>query len=226
MSFLPSYFFDFSNFPHTEVFDLEAPVWLALTKIKAYLKSLALGKIDGRVSPQAYLIDPQLISIGEGSVVEPGAYIQGPCLIGKNCTVRHGAYIRGNLIAGDNCVIGHGSEVKNAIFMEEAHAAHFAYVGDSILGKGVNLGAGTRCANFKLNKDLISVQFEGVRIATQLRKFGAILGDGSQIGCNCVTNPGTLIGQEVRCFPCINTGGFIPSKSIVKPEIKINITSY
>ncbi len=226
MSIYSSYFFDLSHCPYANLFQPDSYPWLALAKIGPYLRSLTLGVINGQISPSAYLVSPEQISIGQGSVVEPGAYIQGPCWIGENCTIRHGAYIRGNFLAGNGCVIGHDTEVKNAIFLEGVHAAHFAYVGDSILGNHVNLGAGTKCANFRLDQGLISVHFQYECILTQLRKFGAILGDRTQIGCNTVTNPGTLMGQEVYCYPCINAGGFIPTRSIVKTEMKIVVNSY
>ena len=226
MSLNTSYFFDLEPFPFKELFeDCEYP-WLVLSKIAHYLKEYPLGKIEAKVSPLAYIINPESISIGEGSIVEPGAFIQGPCLIGKNCVIRHGAYIRGNFIAGDGCVIGHATEVKNSVFLQNAHAAHFAYVGDSILGNHVNLGAGTKCANLKLNRGPVSVYFENKKFPTNLKKFGAILGDHTQIGCNAVTNPGTLLGQFVNCYPCTNVGGFIPSRSRVKPEIILSVTSY
>lgn len=215
---IPSQFFNLVKYAHKELFDENDFVWLALANIERYLKKSSLGIKKGQISPQAYLINPDTISIGEGSVVEPGAYIQGPCIIGKNCTVRHGAYIRGSIITGDGCVIGHDTEIKNTILLDNAHASHFAYVGDSILGNDINLGAGTKCANLKLDRRQIVIVFEGQRIETPFRKFGAIVGDGSQTGCNTVTNPGTLIGKDVLCYPCANIGGFVPSQSIVKPN--------
>lgn len=218
--FLP-YFFDLTNFPFKELFNHCPFPWSALQKIESFLLEYRLGMIEGTVSPQAYIVDPHLISIGKGSVVEPGAYIKGPCLIGKNCTIRHGAYIRGNFIAGDGCVIGHDTEVKNSIFLQGALAGHFAYVGDSIIGNKANLGAGTKCANLKLDHETISIQFPGQQtIDTGMRKFGALIGDNCQLGCNSVTNPGTLMGQGVKCYPCINVGGFIPTNSTVKPASK------
>lgn len=221
-----AYFFDLSQFQHAKLFESVLFPWEILPLIEPYIKSLPLGQLNGCISPHAYLINPELISIGEGSIVEPGAYIQGPCWIGKNCTIRHGAYMRGNVLTGDKCVIGHDSEVKNAIFLSNAHAAHFAYVGDSILGNHVNLGAGTKCANFRLDQGFISVHNQQQqRIPTQLRKMGAVIGDGSQIGCNAVLNPGTLVGQLVKCYPCVNFGGFVPSNSLVKSSAKVTITS-
>lgn len=221
-----SYFFDLSLFPYKDLFDACEYPWMALTKIENYLKNYSLGAIEGQISPYAYLINIDQITIGAGTIVEPGAYIQGPCIIGKNCTIRHGAYLRGNVIAGDGCVLGHDTEVKNSVFLQGAHAAHFAYVGDSILGNRVNLGAGTKCANLKLDQSEIIVRYEDKRIPSSLRKFGAILGDGTQIGCNSVTNPGTVMGQQVQCYPCVNVGGFVPSRSILKTDTKVIMTSY
>lgn len=219
-------FFDLSSFEHSALFDKNSSPWNALTLIESYLKKLLLGRIEGEVSSRAYLINPELIFIGTGTIVEPGAYIQGPCWIGKNCVIRHGAYIRGNVITGDQCVIGHDTEVKSSLFLNGAHAAHFAYVGDSILGNEVNLGAGTKCANFKLDKQPITIHYQNKRIPTQLRKMGALIGDRSQIGCNTVTNPGTLIGKEVRCYPCLNIGGVIPSRSMIKSTAAFTVTPY
>lgn len=211
-----SYFFNLSEFAHHSLFDGTTYVWEALAKISSYLQQQELGKIEGEISPQAYLINPESISVGKGTIVEPGAYIKGPCIIGENCSVRHGAYVRGNLIAGNECIIGHDSEMKNVILLNHAYAGHFAYVGDSILGNYTNLGAGTKCANLKLNNGTVCVRFEGKKIETNLRKFGAIVGDHSQTGCNSVSNPGTLMGKGVHCYPCVNFGGFIPSHHQVK----------
>lgn len=221
-----SYFFDFTVYAHAILFHGDSYPWLALELLESYLKAQPLGIHEGVISPSAYLIRPEHISIGEGTIIEPGAFIQGPCILGKHCVVRHGAYIRGNVVAGDRCVIGHDTEIKHSIMLDGAHAAHFAYVGDSILGNGVNLGAGTKCANFKLDQTTINVHIEGQRIPTQMRKLGVVIGDRSQIGCNTVLNPGTLVGQEVRCYPCLNIGGFIPSRSIVKSQTSLVVTSY
>lgn len=218
-------FFDLSSYEHRALFDDCEFVWLALLNIQKYLEKALSGKKDADISPKAYLIDPELISIGEGSVVEPGAYIKGPCIIGKRCVIRHGAYIRGQVITGDDCVIGHDSEVKNTIFLNKANAPHFAYLGDSILGNEVNMGAGTKCANLRLDRSKIIIHWKGQHIETSFRKLGAIVGDRTQIGCNTVTNPGTLLGKDVLCYPCTNIGGFVASGSIVKPKIENTITA-
>lgn len=190
-------FFDLSSFQHATLFE-ETFVWETLKRIKVYLSTMQLGRIQGVVEDGAILVNPEKISLGKGSRIESGAYVKGPCFIGEDCEVRHGAYIRGDLITGNHCVIGHATEVKNAVFLDHAHAAHFAYVGDSILGNRVNLGAGVKCANFRFDGKNIRV----AGVETGLRKLGAIIGDDAQIGCNAVTNPGTLICKRVRVYPC------------------------
>ncbi len=220
MSFPLSYFFDLSRFSHQTLFQGTTYPWEALLLLEKYLSSQVLGRQQGTISPSAYLTHPELITIGQGSIVEPGAYISGPCIIGNHCVIRHGAYIRGNVLTGDGCIIGHDSEVKNAIFLDNVHAAHFAYVGDSILGNSVNLGAGTKCANLKLDRKTIKCFFESKKIDTGMTKLGAIIGDRTQLGCNVVTNPGSLLGQDVFSHPCLNLEGFIPSNSLVRAPAK------
>lgn len=218
-------FFDLSKFKHAEIFENCAFAWNAISKISSYLANYRHFNIEAEIPEGVYLIDRELISIGKGTVIEPGCYIKGPCIIGENCTIRHGAYIRGNFIAGDHSVIGHDTEVKNTIMLNHAHAAHFAYLGDSIVGNKVNLGAGTKCANLKLDGGKIDLMFKGTKISTELRKFGAIIGDGCQLGCNSVTNPGTVLGKNVMCYPCTNFGGYVAPNSLVKPNTKNIITS-
>lgn len=212
-----AYFFNLDSFQHKGLFEAITYPWLALLKLEAFIRNLPLGVHQGVISSSTYLIDPELISIGEGSIIEPGAYVKGPCVIGKNCTIRHGAYLRGNVLTGDQCVIGHASELKNTVMMNHSNAPHFTYLGDSILGSNVNLGAGVKCANFRLDGKPIRLSFGSEpSIDTEMRKLGAIIGDGTQLGCNVVTNPGSLIGQGVKCYPCLNIGGFIPSRSFLK----------
>lgn len=204
--FFPSLFFDLSNFKHRELFSNEEPVWDALRNLKNYFNSLSLGKIECEIPASATLVNPQRISIGKGTVVQPGAYIEGPCLIGENCEVRHGAYIRPFVLTGDHCVIGHATEAKCAIFLNGAKAPHFNYVGDSIIGSSVNLGAGVICANLRLDHKVVSVRINNELFDSGLKKFGAVIGDHSQIGCNAVLNPGLLLKK----------GSFIPSCESVR----------
>lgn len=223
-NFNPTYFFDLSSFKFAHLFEGTAQVWEVLNKISPFLKTQSLGHIEIEIPAGVHIVNPEWVSIGKGSVLEPGAYIKGPCIIGENCTIRHGAYIRGDFICGNKCVIGHDTEVKNSLFLDCTHAAHFAYLGDSILGNRVNLGAGTKCANLKFDNSNIVITVENQKINTGMRKFGAIIGDDTQLGCNAVTNPGTLLGKGVVCYPCFNFGGFIPSGSKVKPSTKVIIT--
>lgn len=216
----PVHFFSMKEYSHSPLFEGCQYVWEALGRLDEYLKSIHLGKVDATIPAGAYLVNPERISIGEGTVIEPGAYIQGPCSIGKNCTIRHGAYLRGNVITGDSCVIGHDTEAKHSIFFNHASAAHFNYVGDSILGNGVNLGAGVKCANLRLDHKTVHVVIPGEKIDTGLRKLGAIIGDGAQVGCNCVINPGTVIGRNSFCFPCLNVYGYVPENGKLKPAMK------
>jgi NDP-sugar pyrophosphorylase family protein len=214
--FYPPSYFDLSAFVHASLFLENEPVWIPLKKIGNYLKSLALGSIEGKVEHGAYLVNPETISIGKGTIIEPGAYIKGPCLIGENCQIRHGAYIRGNVITGNRCVIGHATEVKNSIFLDGAQAGHFGYVGDSILGNHVNLGAGTKCANLRFDNHHVSIHWEGRKIDSGMRKLGAVLGDFVQTGCNAVTNPGTLVGKRSCLGPCTTAEGVIAEKTFIK----------
>jgi NDP-sugar pyrophosphorylase family protein len=133
--------------------------------------------------------------------VEPGALIRGPALIGPNSEVRQGAYVRGSVLVGEGCVVGHATEVKNGLFLDGAKAGHFAYVGDSILGFGVNLGAGTKLANLKIIEGTIRLRGPDGPVDTGRRKLGAVLGDGTETGCNSVTSPGALMAPKTMVFP-------------------------
>lgn len=217
---LPSSFFDLSGFSHREYFQSQELVWNLLAHLKSYIRTLPLGSIQTPIPSSAHLVHPELISIGEGTIIEPGVYIQGPCVIGSNCQVRFGAYIRGDVIVGDHSIVGHSTEVKHSILLNHAHAPHFNYVGDSILGNRVNLGAGVKCANYPLIRTTVKIQFKDQKLDTQLTKLGAIIGDGCAIGCNTTLNPGTLMGQNVICYPNVATGGVIPARSRIKQVLK------
>jgi NDP-sugar pyrophosphorylase family protein len=214
--FNPQALFDLSCYRHAHLFDDCQYAWQALTALKTYMQQ-ANGNISQHSIPSGvHLINPESIYLGEGTVLEPGCWIQGPCILGSGCTVRHGAYIRGYVLAGDRCVIGHTTEVKNTILLDDAHAAHFAYLGDTIIGNHVNLGAGVKCANLKFDGSPVIVHFESTRLVTGMRKLGAMIGDGAQIGCNAVTNPGTIVGKGAHWYPCINRGGYVLPHTSVK----------
>jgi acetyltransferase-like isoleucine patch superfamily enzyme len=164
----------------------------------------------------AILMDGE-IEIGRGVLVEPGALIKGPTIIGDCSEVRQGAYVRGNCFVGKGCVVGHTTELKGAVMLDGAKAGHFAYLGDSILGHEVNLGAGTKLANLKLRGKSIKIRLGKEVVDTGLRKLGAILGDRVQTGCNSVTNPGTLIGPESLVLPNTTAGpGYFQARSILR----------
>lgn len=152
-----------------------------------------------------------------GCIVEAGAYLSGPSVLGPKTMVRHAAYIRGGVITGKKCVIGHSTEVKSSIFANDAKAAHFAYVGDSILGNAVNLGAGTKLSNLKIVTGNIKINIEGEVVDTGLRKFGAIVGDSCQTGCNAVLNPGVILSKQSLVYPCVAVKkGLYKNKSLIK----------
>lgn len=190
----PADLFDFRGSFVEELFIEAGMPWDPLGRIKEFLAERIEPGVHGTVHPTAVIEGD--VYIDKSAKVEPGAYIQGPCWIGRESQVRQGAYIRGSVFVGKKCVVGHVTEVKNALFLDGAKAGHFAYVGDSILGKGVNLGAGTKLANFRLDGGNIHLNVDGENIDTGLRKFGALLGDDVQTGCNSVTSPGTVIGRK------------------------------
>lgn len=202
-------------------------VWQALNSLADNADQL-LGnrrEILGDVMPGAHLSQRPLY-IAEGARIEPGVYILGPAYIGPGVVIRHGALVRENVIMLSGSILGHASEAKHSIFLPKAAAPHFNYVGDSILGQGVNLGAGTKLSNLTLTskKDAqsgkrpsIKLTLDGKEYDTGLSKFGAILGDNVQTGCNAVLNPGCLVGPRSLVYPNLNlTKGYYPPDSILK----------
>ena len=167
------------------------------------------------IMPGVMLCDDD-IEIGEGAVVETGVMIKGPAIIGPRSEVRQGAYLRGGVMSCPGAVLGHVTEAKNTLLMDGAKAGHFAYLGDSILGFNVNLGAGTKLANLKMNDQPYTMKAEGEKFLVNRRKFGAIIGDHSETGCNTVTNPGILLGQKTRALPNSSLApGYRPGKSFL-----------
>jgi len=210
----PADFFQLANFAHAALFDGARFVWEALERLPDYLARHMAAGIDGQVMPGATIEGD--VYVGEGTVVQPGAMIVGPALIGKGCQVRHGAFIRGHVILGDGAIVGHASEVKTAVLLDDAAAPHFNYVGDSILGRAVNLGAGSICSNFKMTHDAVVVRAGDQTYETGMRKLGAIVGDGAEIGCNAVLNPGTLIGPRSLVYPACSVRGWHAAGSVIK----------
>ena len=218
----PADFFDLTAYAHRALFeDMRVIyVWDVLKLLREYLERVIQPEIQGEVMPGAYLTGDRIF-IGAGSVVEPGALVKGPAYIGRNTQVRHGAYVRERVLVGDNCVVGHATEIKDTILLDGAHAAHFAYLGDSILGNHVNLGAGTRLANLKLDNSTVKVHLAGDVYDTAMRKLGAIVGDRVQTGCNTVTNPGTLLAPDCRVYALTSPRGYYPRGTIVRSTARV-----
>lgn len=208
-------FFDLKDCFFKELFLENEYVWDFLKNLKAYIDSVEKFTIKAEIHPLATLVNSSKIAIGENSTIHPGALIEGPCIIGKNVHIGHGAYLRPYSLIGDFCHVGHATEIKHSVLLSHAKAPHFNYIGDSLLGNHVNLGAGVVLANYKTNHKEVSVKYEGQKILTGLKKFGAIVGDYSFLGCNSVTNPGTLIAKRFSCTPCSNLQGFCEIKKEV-----------
>ena len=164
----------------------------------------------------AVLVGPR-IRLGRGVLVESGAFIKSPAVIGDHTEIRQGAYLRGYTLIGARCVVGHVTEVKHSIFLDDAKAGHFAYLGDSILGGNANLGAGTKLANLRFVRGEVQIKTPEGTVNSGLRKLGALLGDQVQTGCNSVTNPGTLLGHNSLVLPNTTVGsGYHRPHSIIR----------
>jgi NDP-sugar pyrophosphorylase family protein len=219
--FNPSDLFDLSQTRHAALFDGCEYAWEALKKLKAY--------IDAKVRPSSpnhdkarVFIGPNVF-IGEGTVIEDGVMIKGPAIIGRNCEIRHNAYIREHVIIGDHCVLGNSCEFKHSLLFNYSVVPHFSYVGDSILGYKAHLGAGVKISNVKLIPGNVMVFQDGAPIDTGLRKFGALLGDNTDIGCNTVLNPGSIIGRGSVIYPNTNWRGVLGDNFIVKNTAGLEI---
>ena len=187
----------------------------ALEGIGDYIKELG-----NSLSPARFDKKGKDIWISKTASVAPTACINGPCIIDDGAEIRHGAYIRGNAIVGKNAVVGNSTELKNSILFDEAKAPHYNYVGDSILGYKAHMGAGSITSNVKSDYSVVEVHYGMQKLRTGLRKFGALLGDGAEIGCNSVMNPGSVIGREATVYPLSSVRGYIPNKSICKTKGK------
>ena len=158
------------------------------------------------------------VFVAKSAKVYPTATIIGPAIIGERTEVRPGAFIRGNAIVGNDCVVGNSTELKNVILFNHVQVPHYNYVGDSILGFYSHMGAGSITSNVKSDKTLVVVKCDGEEIETGLKKFGAMLGDHVEVGCNSVLNPGTVIGRNTNIYPLSPVRGVIPANSIYKDK--------
>ena len=184
--------------------------WQALKGIKDLILSLGpnLGEDYTEVSPTVW--------IHKTVTVAPSAFLGAPCIIGAGTEIRHCAYIRGSALVGENCVVGNSVELKNVILFDNVQVPHFNYVGDSILGYKSHMGAGAVTSNVKSDKTLVVVKNGEEKIETGLKKFGAMLGDFVEVGCNSVLNPGTVIGPHSTVYPTSCVRGMVPENSIWK----------
>ena len=223
----PEDYFDISKEMVSKLFVDCNYVWDIIPNIRTRVVELtnSVQTIHGNVMAGAYL-SPKAIYIEEGAIIEPGAYIEGPAYIASGAIVRHGAYVRENVILLEDSIVGHSTEIKNSILLPGAHAPHFNYVGDSVLGHRSNLGAGTKLSNLTLisekneetgKRPTIKIIINGDVYDTGMAKMGAILGDGSQTGCNAVLNPGTLIGRNTLVYANMSVRkGAYPANSVLK----------
>ncbi len=219
--FFVSRLLDLEQTEHRGLFEQCKYPWEVLSKIGPYLRETVMREMKNVFVGEAYI--GKDVYIGEGSVVEDGAMILGPAYIGRNVVIRHGAYIRENVIVGDECVVGNSTELKNCILFNGVQVPHFNYVGDSILGYRVHLGAGVIISNLRSIQGNVKVKFGAIEIDTGLRKFGAVVGDKAEIGCNAVLNPGSIIGRGSVVYPCVSWRGYLPPYKIAKNRASVEI---
>ena len=219
--FKPADLFDLSQTEHAALFNGCENAWDALKKIQAYLAANLRPALHNRCEGVAFV--GENVFIGEGTVVEDGAMIKGPAIIGRNCQIRHNAYLREHVIVGDNCVVGNSCELVRSLLFNHCQVPHFNYVGDSILGHKAHLGAGVILSNFKSFPGNVTVELDGKPFDTGLRKFGAMIGDGAEVGCNTVLNPGSIIGRGAVTYPGVNWRGILPANMIAKNKAQIEV---
>lgn len=185
--------------------------WEALPEIGGFIK-----KLGESLDPSEYERKDEAVWISKTAQIYPNTCIAGPAIIGHHTQVRPGAFIRGNVLVANHCVVGNSTELKNVILFDNVQVPHYNYVGDSILGHYAHMGAGAVTSNVKQDKSPVTVYQAGQRIDTGMKKFGAMLGDRVEIGCNCVLNPGTVVGRDSRVYPLSMVRGVVPAGSIHK----------
>lgn len=206
--------FECKNSYVKELFEQSYYPWEILPKINSYIKKHIENGLEGYTK-----LDNDVL-IGVNVKVYSTATIEGPAIIGSGTEIRPGAFIRGNVIIGENCVIGNSTEIKNSILLDCVQVPHYNYVGDSVLGNHVHLGAGVICSNLKSDGKNVIIHGEN-DCETNMRKVGSMLADGVEIGCNCVLNPGTIIGKNTSVYPLTSIRGVLPGQSIVKSSEEV-----
>lgn len=196
-----------------EIFDNATYPWEVLPKIGEFII-----KLGNTLPKDKFESLGENIWVAKNAVVAKSASITGPCIIDENAEIRHCAFVRGNAIIGKNCVVGNSTELKNVILFDCVQVPHYNYVGDSVLGYRSHLGAGAITSNVKSDKTLVTVNLEGKKIETGLKKFGAMVGDSVEVGCGSVLNPGTVVGKNTNVYPLSMVRGYIPAFSIYKKQ--------
>lgn len=197
----------------SEIFDGLTYPWEALPKISDFIM-----KLGATLPKDEYEQRGENIWVAYSAKVAPTAYLNGPLIICPNAEIRHCAFIRGSAIVGEGAVVGNSTELKNCIIFQNAQVPHYNYIGDSILGYKSHLGAGAITSNLKSDKSIVTIPTANGKIDTGLKKFGAIVGDNVEVGCNSVLNPGTVIGRNTNVYPLSMVRGTIPQNSIYKKQ--------
>ena len=205
--------YDYNQTIAKELFEGVTYPWEALPKIKDFI--LELGKT---LDIEKYDKIGDDIWVAKTAKVAPTASLTGPLIICDNAEIRHCAFIRGSAIVGENSVVGNSTELKNSILFNNVQTPHYNYIGDSILGYKSHTGAGVITSNLKSDKSLVTVNFNGEKVETGVKKFGAMIGDNVEVGCNSVLNPGTVIGRNTNVYPLSMVRGYVPANSIYKKQ--------
>lgn len=212
---------DLDHQPDFVALDTASAAWEILFQLADRCRSLQ-GRMEGRMMGDAFI--GEQVVIGSGTVIEPGAVIKGPAWIGQDCVIRPGCYIRENTVVGNGVVLGNSSEFKNCVVFDEAEIPHFNYVGDSVVGYKGHLGAGVILSNVRLDRRAVKVAFDdGTRVDTGLKKFGAIVGDRAEIGCNAVISPGSIIGRRSIVYPCAPWRGVLAEDSVAQYQPALRV---
>ena len=198
------------------IFDDATYPWEVLTKINDFII-----KLGNELDLNKFEKKSENIWIAKSAKIAPTSCIIGPCIIYEDAEIRHSAFIRGNAIVGKNVVVGNSTELKNVIIFNNAQVPHYNYVGDSILGYKSHMGAGSIISNLKSDKSLVTVKCNNEKIETNLKKFGAILGDNVEVGCGSVLNPGTVIGRKTNIYPLSSVRGYVNQNMIYKNQNEI-----
>lgn len=210
--------FDLTHTLAAALFDGVDQPWKVLPEIGRFI--LALGP---RLDPQRFERIGEDVWVARSATVAPTAFLRGPAIIDEEAEIRHCAFIRGNAVVGKGCVVGNSTELKNVVLFDGVQVPHYNYVGDSVLGYRSHMGAGSVTSNVKSDKSLVSVSVNGERLETGLKKVGAMLGDGVEVGCGAVLCPGTVIGRNSSVYPLSMVRGFVAADRIYKKQGEVAV---